>query len=179
MTRRLGGLLRRILLGWMGDNLYQYAENPINWVDPFGLSPEDLVRYKPQASITPNPGARGTAINRAWGQERELVKQGGGSRNGAPPRDRLYWRLRVMLSSLLRCGKRDILVTILTVWKGTGARKAWKGDPRNIVFLQNANHPSGIDEHLKSPQGHRGNYGNSGRGRLIDRLRSIPKGSCG
>jgi RHS repeat-associated protein len=47
------------------SNLYHYAENPISWVDPFGLTPEDLVRYKLRASMTPNPGARGTAINRA------------------------------------------------------------------------------------------------------------------
>jgi hypothetical protein len=56
---------------------------------------------------------------------------------------------------------------------------AWKGDPRNIVFLQNANHPSGIDEHLISPQGHRGNYNNSSKSRLIDRLRSVVKESRG
>ncbi|KAL0630224.1 hypothetical protein Q9L58_010929, partial [Maublancomyces gigas] len=51
------------------------------WVDPSGLSPEDLVRYKPRASVTPQPGARGTAISRAWGEERTLVERGGGSRD--------------------------------------------------------------------------------------------------
>lgn len=25
----------------------------------------------------------------------------------------------------------------------------WKGDPRNIVFLPNSNHPGGVDEHLQ------------------------------
>lgn len=45
----------------------------------------------------------------------------------------------------------------------------WQADPRNIVFLQNSKHPSGIDEHLDSPQGHRGAYTNAGNGRLIDR----------
>ena len=48
----------------------------------------------------------------------------------------------------------------------------WKGDGRNIVFLQNANHPSGFDEHLHSTKGHRGNYGNDTKGRLIDRKMS-------
>lgn len=47
-----------------------------------------------------------------------------------------------------------------------------QGDPRNIMFLQNANHPSGVNEHLYSKQGHRGNYNNETRGRLIDRKRS-------
>ncbi|WP_338815833.1 hypothetical protein V9L05_24000 (plasmid) [Bernardetia sp. Wsw4-3y2] len=48
----------------------------------------------------------------------------------------------------------------------------WQGDPKNIIFLQNANHPSGIDEHLLSNQGHRGAYTNQTNGRLIDRNRS-------
>lgn len=47
-----------------------------------------------------------------------------------------------------------------------------QGDPRNIMFLQNANHPSGVNEHLYYKQGHRGNYDNETRGRLIDRKRS-------
>jgi len=65
--------------------------------------------------------------------------------------------------------------------EGNGALgKAWKGDPRNIVFLQNSKHPSGVDEHLNSPQGHRKNYANSGKGRLIDRLRTPGrKAGCG
>ncbi|GAA3589275.1 hypothetical protein GCM10023078_16170 [Gibbsiella greigii] len=55
--------------------------------------------------------------------------------------------------------------------KGNGELGAlWQGDARNIVFLQNANHPSGFDEHLHSLQGHRGNFENPGKGRLIDRV---------
>ncbi|WP_447882780.1 hypothetical protein, partial [Serratia fonticola] len=34
-----------------------------------------------RSSITPQAGSRGTAINRAWGEERVLVGAGGGSRN--------------------------------------------------------------------------------------------------
>lgn len=39
---------------------------------------------------------------------------------------------------------------------------AWEVS-RNIVFLQNDRHPSGIDEHLHGNQGHRGNYQNTER----------------
>ncbi len=54
--------------------------------------------------------------------------------------------------------------------KGNGVLGGkWQGDPRNIVFLQNANHPSGYDEHLHGLQGHRGSYDTPGKGRLIDR----------
>ena len=48
-----------------------------------------------------------------------------------------------------------------------GAR--WEGDPRNIVFLQNHEHPSGINEHVHSNQGHGGTTRNKTTGRLIDR----------
>ena len=37
--------------GW---NLYQYAPNPLGWIDPWGLSGTDLVTYWP-----PNDGAYG------------------------------------------------------------------------------------------------------------------------
>ena len=47
----------------------------------------------------------------------------------------------------------------------------WKGDPRNIVFLDNDGGRGG--DHLHSNQGHRGNYRNQGNGRLIDRKKMI------
>ena len=53
-----------------GLNLYLYSTNPLTWIDPYGLNPKDLVRYKPKDSVTPKAGGRGTAINRAWGEER-------------------------------------------------------------------------------------------------------------
>ena len=43
------------------------------------------------------------------------------------------------------------------------------GDPRNIVFLQNDRHPSGFNEHVHGPRGHKGTTRNSTNGRLIDR----------
>lgn len=43
-----------------------------------------------------------------------------------------------------------------------------QGDPRNIAFLQNGRNGT-INEHLYSNQGHRGSWGNSSTGRLIDR----------
>lgn len=53
--------------------------------------------------------------------------------------------------------------------EGNGALGTkWRGEPRNIVFLQNSNHPSGVDEHLNSKQEHRGNYQNSGKGQLCE-----------
>ena len=32
-------------------------------------------------------------------------------------------------------------------------RAKCKGDPRNIVFLQNDRHPSGFNEHVREPRG--------------------------
>jgi RHS repeat-associated protein len=163
-----------------GNNLYQYAVNPISWVDPFGLSPEDLVRYKPRGSITPVPGARSTAISRAWGQERILVESGGGSRNWTAAERETIMSVRnnAKLSSVMSdAGYTGHHINSVEGNGKLGA--AWKGDPRNIIFLQNANHPSGIDEHLNADQGHRGNYKNPGKGRLIDRVRSVGKSSCG
>jgi RHS repeat-associated protein len=169
-------------IGLLGSfNLYEYAPNSIAWVDPSGLSPEDLVRYKPRASVTPQAGARGTAISRAWGEERALVERGGGTRNwtAAERETILGTRNNAQLSSIM--SEAGYTGHHINSVEGNGQLgPAWKGDPRNIVFLQNANHPSGIDEHLNSPQGHRGSYTNAGRGRLIDRVKSAVKlGSCG
>ena len=164
-----------------GLNLYLYSTNPLTWIDPYGLNPKDLVRYKPKNSVTPKAGGRGTAINRAWGEERELVSRGGGSRDWAPHERELIENTKsnARLNSLM--SKAGYTGHHINSVEGNGALgKAWKGDPRNIVFLQNANHPSGIDEHLNSPQGHRKNYANAGKGRLIDRARTpATKPGCG
>nr|WP_288460934.1 RHS repeat-associated core domain-containing protein [uncultured Enterobacter sp.] len=37
-----------------GINLYQYAPNALGWVDPWGLTPEDLIRYRPHDSLVSN-----------------------------------------------------------------------------------------------------------------------------
>ncbi len=38
MHRSVDGSSVRIRLGWRGLNLYQYAPNPIRWIDPLGLA---------------------------------------------------------------------------------------------------------------------------------------------
>ncbi|WP_232965731.1 RHS repeat-associated core domain-containing protein [Pseudomonas palleroniana] len=164
-----------------GLNLYLYSTNPLTWIDPYGLNPEDLVRYKPKASVTPKAGGRGTAINRAWGEERDLVSRGGGSRNWTPDERKLILETKSNARLNSKMSKAGYTGHHINSVEGNGALgKAWKGDPRNIVFLQNAKHPSGVDEHLNSPQGHRKNYANSGKGRLIDRARTPgTKPGCG
>jgi hypothetical protein len=64
--------------------------------------------------------------------------------------------------------------------KNNGALgEKWKGDPRNIVFLENHKHPnstnmpSACNEHFHAPQGHRGTTNNVSQGRLIDRQAMI------
>ena len=154
------------LLG--GNNVFQYAPNPIGWIDPWGLSSSDLIRYKPNKA-TPVSGARQTAIDRAWRDEKALVQAGGGSRNWSQAEKDLILNTknRNLTSVMSNAGYTGHHINSV---KGNGKLgKQWRGDPRNIVFLQNDNHPSGIDEHLYSNQGHRGNYQNNGKGRLIDR----------
>lgn len=154
-----------------GSNPYGYVTNPLAWIDYLGLKPEDLIRYKPRSSITPQAGSRGTAINRAWGEERVLVGAGGGSRNWSQAEREIILNTKnnQQLASIM--SEQGYTGHHINSVKGNGALgTAWQGDARNIVFLQNANHPSGFDEHLYSNQGHRGNYDTPGKGRLIDRL---------
>jgi RHS repeat-associated protein len=153
--------------GW---NLYQYAPNPLGWIDPWGLSAQGLVRYKPDPTLSAQPGARATAISRAWGEERELVAAGGGSRDwtAAEREVILSTKNNRQLSSVM--SEMGYTGHHINSVKGNGVLGGkWQGDPRNIVFLQNANHPSGYDEHLHGLQGHRGSYETPGKGRLIDR----------
>jgi hypothetical protein len=137
-------------------------------VDVLGLIVDNLVRYKPD-KVTPRPGSRGTAINRAWIEEQDLV-----NRTGKGTRDWTAQELDLIRSG--RSGKQ--LTSIMSNAGYTGHHinnvsdfPELQGDPRNIIFLQNANHPSGIDEHLLSNEGHRGNHDNQTTGRLIDRTR--------
>ncbi|MBS9435544.1 RHS repeat-associated core domain-containing protein, partial [Photorhabdus hainanensis] len=153
-----------------GVNPYSYVHNPTGWIDPFGLNPKDLVRYKIHNTVTPKLGARGTAINRAWGQERALVTAGGGSRNWTDAERQIILNTKSNRKLASIMSERGYTGHHINSVKGNGTLgQAWKGDPRNIVFLQNANHPSGVDEHLYSNQGHRGSYDTPGNGRLIDR----------
>lgn len=113
------------------------------------------------------------------GEERILVAIGGGSRDwSAQERETIMGvRNNAQLSSIM--SEAGYTGHHINSVEGNGKLgEDWKGDPRNIVFLQNGNHPSGLDEHLNSPQGHRGNYSNPGSGRLIDRIKSTEKCSC-
>ena len=166
------------LLG--GFNPYGYVVNPNVQVDPFGLAPrvpsynatsleDDVVRYKPRDVITPQAGHRNTAIKRAWAQEKALIEQTGrGTRPWTQAEMDLIkstpnGRLRSVMTEAGYTGHH-----INSVENGAlGAR--WEGDPRNIVFLQNHEHPSGINEHVHSNQGHGGTTRNKTTGRLIDR----------
>ncbi|TKC89206.1 sugar-binding protein [Trinickia terrae] len=142
-----------------GINVYQYASNPVTWIDPFGLAPCNLVRYKIRDDITPQAGSRQTGINRAWRGEQDLVRTtGSGTVDWTP----------AQMDELESTGK----VSGFTGHhiNNVESNPAWAGDPRNIVFLSNG--PNGGD-HLNSLQGHRGNYQNPTSGRLIDRSAMI------
>uniref|UniRef100_UPI00247FC099 RHS repeat-associated core domain-containing protein n=1 Tax=Oceanospirillum beijerinckii TaxID=64976 RepID=UPI00247FC099 len=147
-----------------------YVHNPVNWGDPLGLNSENLIRYKPREELTAVPGSRSTAINRAWALEKALIeKTGVGTRN---------WSDQEL--ELIKSTENKKLTSVMSKAGYTGHHinsvegngdlgNKWKGDPRNIVFLQNHNHPSSFNEHVHSPQGHRGTTRNSTNGRLIDR----------
>ena len=53
-----------------GDNLYQFALNMQAWIDPWSLV--RLIRYKPRDTISAQNGARGTAIDRVWREEKSF-----------------------------------------------------------------------------------------------------------
>lgn len=163
-----------------GTNLYQYGPNPIGWSDPFGLAAEpDLVRYPPRPELTAQPGARATAIHRAWAQEKMLVEATGrGTRNWTPAEIDLIknTKSKDLLSVMSRQGYTGHHIN--SVEHGALGTK-WRGDPRNIVFLENPDHPNSTNrpnahnEHHHSPQGHRGNTQNMSSGRLIDRMATM------
>ena len=149
-----------------GDNLYQFALNTQAWIDPWGLV--RLIRYKLRDTISAQNGARGTAIDRAWREEKALVEVGGGTRNWTQAERDLILNTKNKNLTSVMSGAGYTGHHINSVELGSLGQK-WKGDPRNIVFLPNSNHPGGVDEHLHSNQGHRGRWTNLGSGRLIDR----------
>ncbi|HCD1085672.1 TPA: RHS repeat-associated core domain-containing protein [Proteus mirabilis] len=54
------------LLG--GINLYQYAPNPLGWIDPWGLSSQEMVRVRYHTSVEGLEGIKNTqSINPARG----------------------------------------------------------------------------------------------------------------
>ncbi|WP_064792215.1 hypothetical protein [Shewanella woodyi] len=153
-----------------------YVHNPMEWVDPLGLNPDDLIRYKPRNELSAISGGRGTAINRAWAQEKSLIqKTGMGTRNWTSSEiDMISNTPSARLTSTMsRAGYTGHHINSA---EGNGdLGQKWKGDSRNIVFLQNHNHSSGVNEHVHSLQVHRGSTTNSTNGRLIDREAMIDK----
>ncbi|WP_276560260.1 RHS repeat-associated core domain-containing protein, partial [Aeromonas salmonicida] len=150
-----------------------YVHNPLEWVDPFGLNTE-LIRYKPRDELTAITGRRQGAINKAWALEKNLIKEtGAGTRS---------WSAAEL--ELIKNTPNSKLTSVMSQAGYTGHHinsvegngllgEKWAGDPRNIMFLQNNKHPSGVNEHVHSLQGHRGNTRNSTQGRLIDRQAMI------
>ncbi|WP_338815848.1 RHS repeat-associated core domain-containing protein (plasmid) [Bernardetia sp. Wsw4-3y2] len=70
-------------IGLIGENpnFYGYVYDSNSFVDIFGLTVNNLVRYKPN-KVTPRGGGRSTAINRAWKEEQALIRRTGqGSRD--------------------------------------------------------------------------------------------------
>ena len=150
--------------------MYDYVPNSNSWIDPFGLEIVDnIVRYK-HDKVTPNASSRGTAINRACNAEQELINRTG--------KGTINWSPQEM--DIIRNGRSGRAISSAMSQAGyTGHHinnvsdfPELKGDERNIVFLRNTNHPSSYDEHLYSNRGHRGNYDNKTKGRLIDRAKS-------
>ncbi|EHU1196472.1 RHS repeat-associated core domain-containing protein, partial [Acinetobacter baumannii] len=169
------------LLG--GFNVYAYTANPVQWVDPYGLAPCSLVRYKPD-KVTPQAGSRQDAIDRAWSLEKQLIQT-----TGTGTRDWSKAELDTILRTPSGSGKGHLSSVMSNLGytghhinsvKNNGALgESWKGDPRNIVFLENPKHPNSspmpnaYNEHFHSKQGHRGSTTNVSRGRLIDRQAMI------
>jgi RHS repeat-associated protein len=160
-----------------GINLYHYAPNPVGWRDPLGWAAlPDLVRYAPRDELTAKPGSRKTAINRAWVEEKALIeKTGMGTRDWSQSEIDLIKSTKNGDLASVMSGKGYTGHHINSVENNGTLGTKWKGDPRNIVFLENPDHPNSTNmpnarnEHHHSPQGHRGTTNNTSRGRLIDR----------
>lgn len=78
MTRYRGGILHKTPLGWRGWNLYQYPLNPVQHVDPLGLSTM-IIGNGP---VPDNPFGHAAAANR-YG----LMSSGTGDEMGASVSD--------------------------------------------------------------------------------------------
>lgn len=168
-----------------GANLYHFAPNPTGWTDPLGLTgAPSLIRYRPHPTLTAQAGSRDTAIARAWVQEKMLINQTGtGTRNWSPAElEAITSTKNSQLTSVM--SKLGYTGHHINSVEGNGAfGTKWQGDPRNIVFLENHNHPNSTrapnaySEHVHSMQGHRGSTTNTTRGRLIDR-QAMARAGC-
>jgi len=115
----------------------------------------------------------------AWAQEKALIAETGkGTRSWTNAEQELTKNTpnKNLTSVMSRAGYTGHINSV----EGNGKLGAmWQGDPRNIVFLQNHNHPSGIDERVHGMQGHWGNAQNSIKSRLIDRSATLKTGAAG
>lgn len=145
-----------------GRRTHGYVHDPLHSIDPLGLQDADgTIKYPIRPELTPMPGGRKTGVNRAWAQERALVKTTGSGTVDWTPAQK---------TELLRTG--DVEGYTGHHINNVASEPAWKGDPRNIRFLQNGEAGTPND-HVHSLRGHRGTFQNDTRGRLIDRQRMI------
>jgi RHS repeat-associated protein len=155
-------------------SFYTYVNDTNLLIDPAGLAATPgLVRYDPRR-VTPVPGTRGTAIDRAWVQEKALLDAGhSGTRTWTQAEVNLIRSTpNAQLTSVMsRAGYTGHHIN--SVENNGAFGHAWQGDPRNIVFLENHNHAAGVNEHVHGNEGHRGSTRNATRGRLIDRERTL------
>ncbi|NML65114.1 DUF4280 domain-containing protein [Hymenobacter sp. RP-2-7] len=160
-------------IGVLGSlSLYSYVANTASWLDVLGLAPgSNLVTY-PISSATTGPlaGARATGIDRAWALEKQLVTEtNAGTRTWSQPEmDLIKSTPNSRLTSVMsRAGYTGHHINSV---EGNGTLgPAWQGDPRNIVFLENHNHPGGFNNHVRGVEGHGGHTQNATSGNLIDR----------
>ena len=151
-----------------GLRTHAYVDDPLAWIDPLGLADAPgTVTYPKHSTLTPQPGSYSSGIARAWAQEKALVTETGrGTVNWTP----------AQIDELKRTGK-------VSGYTGhhinnAASAPAWKGDPRNIRFLQNGRAGTPND-HLNANQGHRGSWRNNTSGRLIDRMEMLRRFRAG
>jgi hypothetical protein len=118
-------------------------------------------------TLSPQSGSYSSGIARAWAQEQQLVRETG--------RGTVNWT-SAQQQELLNTGRvRGYTGHHIN---NAATAPAWEGDPRNIRFLSNGR--AGLpNDHLYADQGHRGNWQNSTRGRLIDRMEMVRRFRAG
>lgn len=151
-----------------GLRTHAYVHDPLRWMDPEGLQDAPgTVTYPLHPTLSPQSGSYSSGIARAWAQEQQLVRETG--------RGTVNWT-SAQQQELLNTGRvRGYTGHHIN---NAATAPAWEGDPRNIRFLSNGR--VGLpNDHLYADQGHRGNWQNSTRGRLIDRMEMIRRFRAG
>lgn len=151
-----------------GLRTHAYVHDPLRWMDPEGLQDAPgTVTYPLHPTLSPQSGSYSSGITRAWAQEQQLVRETG--------RGTVNWT-SAQQQELLNTGRvRGYTGHHIN---NAATAPAWEGDPRNIRFLSNGR--AGLpNDHLYADQGHRGNWQNSTRGRLIDRMEMVRRFRAG